>query len=93
MLAQTRQVHLPHAALAHAGRDDEVERPFEAPELDRRRLRQRFGALERRDRGVWVGGRILPGLDPLVLAMLAGVRIGGLAGASKAAGYYIIEST
>ena len=62
MLAQARRVDVADSAFSYAGRDDEVERPFQPHQLDRR-VRQRFGLLERRNRRVRIGGRILPGLD------------------------------
>ena len=58
----TDRVDVADAGLPHGRGDDEVERPFEAYHLDRR-VRQRFGLLERRNRGIRIGGRILPGLD------------------------------
>src|ERR1044072_4491009 len=62
VLAQARGVDVADAGLPHGRGDDEVERPFEAYNLDRR-VRQRLCLLERRNRRIRIGGGGLPGLD------------------------------
>src|SRR5262245_32876945 len=59
MFAQACRIREADAGLTHARGGDEVERPFEAPELDRG-LRQRLGPLESGNGSIGVGSRTLP---------------------------------
>ena len=62
MLAQSRRIHIADAVFSHPWGDDEFQRPFEPLELDRG-IGEGLCALERRDRGLRLSRRRLPGLN------------------------------